>query len=160
MMEATRIYRIQPTITPSLAYAAGFQLGPTSTKLANIVRENGIVRLKSIHVVDASKQKPDLDLLFWNGLPTVSSTDRTAFTMTAAETQAKLAGQATVLNADYFNIANAAIATELNLTMIMQAVKQSSNPLGQDLWVSLVTRGTPTFTGTTDIAITMAFEVS
>lgn len=157
-MQPTRIYRINPVITAA-TYAAGDQLGPAATRLPNVVNENGIAILRTIHIVDKAKQSAAIDVVFWNALPTVTSTDKSAFSLSDVEVL-KFAGVQEIATTDYNGFALNSVGTVVDLKLILQAQKNTANELGKDLWVTLVSRGTPTYASTSDLALQLAFEIS
>lgn len=147
---------INPTITASVAYAAGNQIGLTAYQLPKVVRgPKDITLLQGIVIIDASNQKSAIDFLFWNSKPTgASGTDKAAFAITAADLKARYCGSVSVAAGDYISIGSAqGIATKAFQNVLVQSIQDTNNPDGKDIWVSMICRGTPTYSVATDLEI-------
>jgi hypothetical protein len=118
----------------------------------------GVTRLKGVKVVDKSKQKAAIDLMFFNSQPTVASSDNDAYDVTDAEMAAKYAGILSVASGDYKDIANSSVANVVPAQPILiQAERNTASPYGKSLWVAIICRGTPTYTSTSDLVIELEF---
>lgn len=160
MIMPTRIYSLNPTITPTVAYATGQQLGPTSVKIPSAVLQNGQALFNSLIIVDGGKQSAAIDLLFWSGNPTgITSADQGAFSAPAAEMAAKFMGAYSVLNTDYKSTALASVASLRNLNQLLFAASSNSNQSGRDLYLSLVVRGAPTYLTSKDLTLILGLLV-
>lgn len=161
-MDRLRSFRFNPTIDTSI-YAAGDQLGPKTTQIVGVA---GVglegpknVRLQSLILSDASKQKPQVDIVFWNSLPTIASVDNAAFDLTDAQAAAKFAGKISIVTADYLDSTSNSLGIKNFLNTLMKTAKNTDNPLGQDMWFTMVvTTGTPTFAALA-LQLELQFEV-
>ncbi len=131
------------TVTAASAYAAGNAVGGLIT-LATINRASGLsVYAQSVTVASKSLQAGQMDLVFFNANPTGSTcTDKTAFSIAAADA-AKVVGSAHV--------------SDWTASALGSVGQMQQPPIGiavpvTTLYACLVTRSTPTFTATTDIA--------
>lgn len=156
-------YIVSKRVTPVIqaaAYGAGDQLGPASTKLADVVSApQGVTRLVGIKVIDKAKQKSGIDILFFNSLPTNATADNAALDIADAEMAAKYVGVAAVATGDYKDLANSSIACVSPIQPIpMRAAQNTASPDGRSLWFTLCNRGTPTYTSTSDLILVLEFE--
>jgi len=135
---------VAQTVTASSAYTAGNAVGGLIT-LSNINRASGLsVFMQSIVVNSKSLQSAQLDLVFFNANPTGSTcTDKTAFSVATADA-AKLVGAAHV--SDW-------TASGLGSVGQMQQPPIGITPSGTAVYACMVTRGTPTFTATSDLTL-------
>ncbi len=137
---------VSPTITASSAYAAGQCLGPLMS-FANAARQSGgSLLVASLNIVDADKQNAPLDLVLFGAAPT-STTDKTTFAPSKADLQ-KVVG-VVPLGGYYSTFSTNSVASvpNVNLECILNA---TSTLTGQ-----LVCRGTPTYTTTSSIVVTI-----
>ena len=132
------------TVTASSAYTAGNAVGGLIT-LSNINRASGLsVFIQSVVVASKSAQTAQIDLVFFNANPTGSTcTDKTAFNVATADA-AKLVGAAHV--SDW-------TASALGSVGQMQQPPIGITPTGTAAYACLVTRGTPTFTASSDLTL-------
>jgi hypothetical protein len=135
-----------PTVTAASAYASGNAVGGLIT-LAAINRQSGAsIYVQSVTVASKSAQTAQFDLVFFNANPTASTcTDKTAFSVAAADAS-KLAGVAHV--------------SDWTASAVGSVGQMQQPPIGvpvpvTTLYACLVTRGTPTFTATTDVSVTV-----
>lgn len=150
---------LTPTITASAAYAAGNQLGPGSTQLVDVVKgPNHVTILKSIVVIDADNQKAAIDFLFFSSAPTVTGSDKAAFSISAAELKAKFVGAISLASGSYLSTAAQAVATVPGLDMLVQSKADTTNPFGKSLFMAMICRGTPTYTTTSSLVVDLCFQ--
>lgn len=140
----TSVSNVAVTVTAASAYVAGNAVGGLIT-LSNINRASGLsVFIQSVVVASKSVQTAQLDLVFFNANPTGSAcTDKTAFSVATADA-AKLVGAAHV--SDW-------TASALGSVGQMQQPPIGITPAGTAAYACLVTRGTPTFTATSDLTL-------
>lgn len=131
------------TVTAASAYVAGNAVGSLIT-LAGVNRVSGAsVYAQSVAVSSKSVQAGQMDLVFFNANPTSSTcTDKTAFS---------------VATADAAKIVGAAHVSDWTASALGSMGQMQQPPIGiavpaTALYACLVTRSTPTFTATTDIA--------
>ena len=155
-------YRKYLTFTPAIdtnAYAAGDQIGPGSTLLsAPVVGPNSLTMLQAVHLIDAAKQKAAIDLLFWNSAPTIASSDNNAFDITDAEAAARFVGYVSIAAGNYIDTSSNSLATVKGIALPVYGTKNGENPSGRNLWVSLVSRGTPTYGSASALKFILVFE--
>ncbi len=135
---------VAQTVTTSSAYTAGNAVGGLIT-LSNINRASGLsVFIQSVVVNSKSLQSTQFDLVFFNANPTGSTcTDKTTFSVATADA-AKLVGAAHV--SDW-------TASGLGSVGQMQQPPIGITPSGTAVYACMVTRGTPTFTATSDLTL-------
>lgn len=154
-----QIFTITPTISTTPAYTAGDCLGGLQT-ISNAARFSGgggVIR--SVTVLDKTQaQRSAFDIFLFNGSIT-ATTDNAAFAGSDAD-MAKCIGVISILTTDY----NTAFAgTPLNSVAFKPDTKTNTLPQAMaipyycsgstTLYAQLVTRGTPTYTSTTDIVV-------
>lgn len=98
-----------PTLDTSI-YASGDQMGSLMTISNFTDQSSGAVMLRSLVVVDKDKQKAAFDLLLFNALPTVASSDNAALDISDSEMASKFIGKISVAAADYTDLANSSYA--------------------------------------------------
>ena len=147
-----KLFNTAVTLTNTLpAYSSGDQIGSLQ-EIEFFPRELDLAELCSVTVVDKAKQKAAIDLLFFNENITVASTDNAAADVTDAQMAANCLGKISVAGADYVDLANSSVATVGNLKTIL---KNSSayKAKQKKLYMLVVSRGTPTYTSTSDLTI-------
>lgn len=148
----TRILSVTPTITSGSAYVSGYQLGGImSIPLA--VREEfnslqGQSQLVDITVLDNSSQNSAIDFFLFSSLPTLASSDHSAFDITDANLVATCIGVVSILGTTYSGTASNSVSSTTNLGKIIQVPSTKATP-ATTLYVVAVARGTPTYTSTT-----------
>lgn len=150
-----------PTITSGSAYAAGNQLGGIMT-FANVIRqETGLqfstCKLMEVTVLDADKQNSAIDIWLFNQSPTVTSADKQAFAMTAANQAAQCIGVVTIGSTTYSSAAAVSTATAVNLQKFIHIPGTVANPA--NVYAIAIVRGTPTYTTTTSVQFQFSFEI-
>jgi hypothetical protein len=138
---------VAQTVTASSAYVSGNAVGGLIT-LAGINRATGLsILVQSVLVTSKSAQTNPMDLLLFNASPTGSTcTDKTAVSIVAADA-GKLVGVAHVT--DWTSGGTASIG-QMNQPPIGIAVPATT------LYACLVTRGTPTWTSTSDVSVVVS----
>jgi hypothetical protein len=145
---------VTPTITAA-AYTAGKQLGGV-TKVPNVAANSGGGgTLVSIAVLDKANQKSALDVLLFNASPTLISSDTATFDISDAELVSKYLARVNVPSANY-KTNGASTNADAVVGNIWEKVQASANAL--DLYIVLVSQGTPTYTSTTDLVLKLGFE--
>lgn len=136
-----------PTITAGL-YAADDALGGKLT-FANAVRWTaGSGRIKKVIVVDLGSQDAVTDLVLFNQDFTATA-DNAAMDPSDGDV-ANCVGHISLVAADYATFANNSVATkEVDFPFVLT---------GTSLYGQLVTRGTPTYTSTSDIKVILVIE--
>lgn len=139
---------VTPTISSSPAYTAKDAVGSLMT-FANAVRASGGTgTLTSVQIVDKNNTPQDaaLDLVLFNATIT-GATDNAIFAPTDAEA-ATCIGIVPILASDYgdFSVNGIASRSGIGLDFVLA---------GTSLFGQLVARGTPTYSGTTDLVVTL-----
>ena len=130
----------------------GAELGATATTYADgdvignkIFIENimllfpGEATLMGITVQDLDNQSSALELILWSSNPTTTLTDGSAIDILDADLP-KHCGSANVAATDYQSYTDNAVGTVRNIGLPLGTDTQN------DLWMTLVSRGTPTYT--------------
>jgi len=131
-----------PTVSTTPAYTAKDAVGGLLT-FANAVRETGSSGvLMGVTVIDASQQRPSLELVLFDRTFT-ASTDNAIFDPTDADL-ANCLGVVAINSWADFNDNSVATVSGVSLPIVLS---------GTSLFGQLLTRGTPTFVATTDITV-------
>lgn len=130
----------------------GAEMGATATTYADgdvignkIFIENimllfpGEATLMSITVQDLDNQSSALELILWSSDPTTTLTDDAAIDILDADLP-KHCGSANVASTDYKAYTDNAVATVRNIGLPVGTDTEN------DLWMTLISRGTPTYT--------------
>lgn len=138
-----------PTITAAGIYAAKDVVGTLLT-FAGAARFNGGGgRVTSVQIVDKDQERADMDLILFDTVPTVAS-DNAAFDPTDAELS-NCIGWVPISAAYFTDFTDNSVAhIDLNLEYVLAATS---------IYGVLVARGTPTYTGTSDLVVTLTFAV-
>lgn len=138
-----RVLSDRAQITPTLdtsAYAANDQVSTIQTATFHFPVWNTL--LTQVVVVDKAAQKSALDLFFFTDSVTLAA-DQAAASISDADMAAYSIGVVNILAADYDDTAANSVATVVpNLRL------RGSNPKTGDIYVAVVSRGTPTYAAT------------
>lgn len=162
-LNITKTVVVTPTISTSPAYTAGDQLGGIMT-IPNVIRQDpqtgdGYIEIAGITLLDGGKQDAILDIWFFNQSPIVTSSDNAAFSMSDANQAAQCIGCVilTTSNGGYSDAALNSIGEWDNLNKILRVAGTQSAP--SSIFAIAITRGTPTYTTTTDLQFQFSFYV-
>jgi hypothetical protein len=141
---------VTPTVSTSPAYAAGDAVGgkQTFSSATRISAHSG--RVKSVIVTDLAKQNAVMDFILFNADPSGTTfTDNSALDVADADVS-KIFARVPLVDWCGFNDNSVCAVNNLSLDF-----KLSS---GSSIYGCLITRGTPTFAGTSDIVVTLVIE--
>lgn len=137
---------VTPTVSTTPAYTAKDAVGALLT-FSNAARASGgTIRIEALQVLDKGQQMKDLDLVLFDR--TLSApTDNSIFNPSDAEL-ATCVGVIPVSAGHYADLSTNSVASvvAIGLSVVLN---------GTDLFGVLVARGTPTYTSTTDIVVTL-----
>ncbi len=138
---------VTPTVSTSPAYTAKDAIGALMT-FSNAVRASGgTCRIESLQLEDKGQQMASLDLVLFDRSIT-APTDNAIF----APSDAELVNCVGVIPVGYYaDFSTNSVATVNNVGL-------SVSLNGTDLFGALVARGTPTYTSTTDIVVTLTIS--
>jgi hypothetical protein len=139
-----------PVISTS-AYAAGDQIGGINTIWPGITDKNITYVLQSISVVDKAGQEMEIEIHFFDSLPTVASVDNAAVNITDAELADKYAGSAIIKATDYqtFGGSSNSVGSVDNIGL---AVKPTTDGGGK-MYTVMVIRGAGDYASTSDLVV-------
>lgn len=143
-----------PTVSSGVAYSSGDQIGAVTKLTAVTDLDRGSVLLKTITIIDKDKQKSAMDFYFFDQDPTNTVADNSAADISDSELVLKCIGMVSVANTVYADLANGSVGTKPAIDLILKPGAARS----RDLWVLIVSRGTPTYTSTSGLAFKFAFE--
>lgn len=138
-----------PTISTSI-YASGDAISTIQT-LSNILRQSdqsGVLR--QVVIADADAQSAALDIVFFASQIS-GGTDNAAFAPSEADVKESV-GHISVAASDYAALGSRSVAT-VDASLDIQ-LENSRN-----LYFQIVSRGTPTYTGTDNLKIRLIFEL-
>ena len=142
-----RLVKVTPPISSGVAYTSGDQLGDVLTLSNALDTSSDTGAVLSVQVVDKAKQNSAFDIIFFNSLPTVTSADNDALSISDSEMADKYIGRVSVPAANYVNSAACSDATVLGIGLGVQGL------LTQHLYAVCQVLGTPTYTSTSDLVI-------
>ena len=136
-----------PTVTASSAYATGNQVG-TKLTLANAARvASGSGVIQSVILNSKSAQTAQFDVIFFSSDPTGTTfTDKTAVAVAVADFD-KVLGVAHITDWTAMGTTSVGTLTGVGLPFAL--------PSGTAIYAMIVVRGTPTFTFTTDLSLSV-----
>lgn len=155
-MQLVQVVTATPTITSGSAYASGNQLGGLLTLSG--VNNGGSAGCALIDVVvtDKAGQSAALDVLLFDASVTVGS-DKAAVAISAADLTAHCLGNLKVTAAMYSSAGTPSVAT-FNGSNMPLLLKPAAGQTGTGtLYAVLVSRGTPTYTSTSDLTVKFLF---
>lgn len=140
-----------PTVSTSPAYSSGDLIG-TKLTLANAARiAGGSGYLRSLVLTDKAKQSAQIDVVFFRTDPSNTTfTDNAALVVNATDLLT-IVGHVSIVTADWCAFNANSVATKAGLGLEYQLV-------GTSLYACLVSRGTPTYTSTSDLQLTIKVE--
>lgn len=140
---------VTPTVTASSAYASGNTLGGLLTLTGAMRTSGGTALLQKVVISNKSNQMAPTDILIFNANPSGTTvTDKTAVAVAVADFN-KVIGVVHVTDCTNIGTPSVCQASGLALSLIANG--------SADLYAVAVTRGTPTFTATTDVSISFVF---
>jgi hypothetical protein len=139
----TRFIQATPTVTSASAYASGNTVGGLLTFANACLYRTNKAQILSVKLYDKSKQGIDTDLVLFNATP-AAQTDKTAFNPSNTELLT-ITALIPITTHKSFS-ANGMSQTQ----SIIVPVNCTSS---QSLVGYLVTRGTPTYAGTSDLTV-------
>jgi len=159
-LKASRKIFTKPITTTAGAYALEDQIGQLQTLVGAADHKHQALKIESITVVDTEQQKSDLLILFFSKAPTITSTDNNTLAISDAELQAKLIGAIRVYSAEYQDVVGSSVAVVQypDIQVHPQDVPSGANE-GQDLYMLVLSKGTPTY-GASSTALTVHVGVS
>lgn len=136
---------VTPTVSSGSAYAVKDAVGALYT-FANAARASGgSGRVEKVSIVDKGQQMVALDVVFFKATFT-APTDNAVFDPTDAEL-GDFIGHVSIYSGDYADFNDNSVATKLcDLPFSLT---------GTDLFAAVVARGTPTYTSTSDLIVTL-----
>ncbi len=144
-VKAVRI-SVTPTVSTTPAYTAKDAVGAVMT-FSNAVRASGgSCRLEAVQVVDKGQQMASLELMLYDRAPATTPTDNAIYAPTDAELVNVLA-VVPIYPSDYSVLSTNSVASRLVGAELLLN--------GTDLFGILVTRGTPTYTSTTALIVSL-----
>lgn len=147
---------VQVQVTPTIAaaaYADGDMLHTGVIRLPNILKDKNTGEIVSAVIVDLGKQKSVLSLeLFSREITGGTLTINDPLDISDTEAAYHL-GSIPVAAADYKDFADNAIATVRNIGLAVKAYPSSGK--SRDLYMAVVSRGTPTYTSVADIIVSL-----
>ena len=147
---------VQVQVTPTIqaaAYADGDLLHAGVIQLPNILKYKQYGEIVSAVVVDLAKQKSALTLeIFSKEVTGGTLTINNPIDIDDAEALFHL-GSIPVAAADYKDFADSAIATVRNIGLAVKSYAASG--VSRDLYLAVVSRGTPTYVSTADIVVSL-----
>ncbi len=139
--------------TAAATYSGGDQVGVIK-ELVNAVEDCGAhATITSVTVFDDAQQDSQLDLFFFDSLPTVVSDDQDTSNISKADLFDKCLGFVSVLSANYVNLNGVAIVTVSNIKLKVRAAAKLKS-----IWVYVITRDTPTYASTTDLYLRVGLD--
>ena len=140
-----RVFEATITTSSSPAYTANDAVGGLVTINNFVLSADQAARLESVILIDKGAQKAQTDLFFYRSAVT-GGTDNAAYAPSDADA-AECIGYVAIAAADYKDHGTSnAVATKALVGLSFALPSKS-------IYVQAVTRGTPTYTGTSDLVL-------
>lgn len=147
----------QQLVVTAGAYSANDVVGGLLT-FANIPIPKPYLNVKGVTLTDRAGQAVRYDLVFFEDLPSGTYTNDAA--MNPSNDDLLLINPIIPLLAtDNFQFSGKGVSSLSNITVPVKTVKLEPRQTGRNLYVALVTRGTPTFSSTQDLYLKILAEV-
>ena len=138
---------LRPLVVASTtAYTAGDVIGGRIVLTNAVLQSGGAAVWDSVVLTDDSNQKPPLTILMYNAQPVAATADNAAFAWGSGDLD-RVVGKVNILAGDWETLGGNAVAAKGGLGFDVRAVG------GQDLYLYVVTTGTPTFGTNADLRI-------
>jgi hypothetical protein len=147
------------------AYQAGdvVQVGAAGIRVKRVCKYRR-QKLLDVLVREVGTQKAALTLLFFRSAPTVAAANA-AYVLSAADLL-NLVGKVNVLTTDYETVGGQSVAHVGNIWKVLEGWTGDTDPgTGKlddttvgDLWMVLVTTGTPTYGAASALSVELGFE--
>lgn len=156
VVAGAHLTRIQVTpVIDTAAYATGDCLGPLQTLTGAARFTGGTGRILAATILDKTQaQRAAIDLFFWDRSVTTAA-NNAPFTCSDADMVFCLGGFA-VATSDYNTAWPGTPANSIATKILAAPLPFVSN--GTTLFMQAIVRGTPTYTATTDIVISVVIE--
>jgi hypothetical protein len=141
-----QVFSQTPSVSAASAYTAGDAVGGKLTFSG--VPVTG--KIQGITFIDLDEEGPEFDVVFF-GADFTATADNAAFDITAGE-EANLIGTVNIASADFKDLGGLKVATKAGVNLPYQLASST----GSRIYAQLVTRGTPTYTATTDVTVKIA----
>lgn len=145
------VFEVTPTID-TLAYTAEDQVGGIQTITGCNAQGFDLGLLRSVTVVDESKQSAALNIFFFDELPTVASVNNGPIDIVDAQMTAKCIGHVAIAATDYKPVSGSSTAC-VRVEMPVKPAKVNST-----IYAVVSTTGTPTYGAADDLTFKYAFQ--
>lgn len=146
------VVSITPTVDTS-AYSSGDVISTVQTISEAALDTKGLSVLRTVLVTDLSNQKSALDLLIFNQAPGAMGADNTALDISTTQLGYMVA-RVSIPAANYNTLKSATNAEAmLNTEVLLPTFRGSRN-----LYMQIVSRGTPTYASATALTIKLIME--
>lgn len=151
----TKFVSASPTADTN-AYATGELIGGKLTFSPAVRSQTGTGYVVSVKVVDLSAQAADLELVIFSENPAATTfTDQAAFDIADADVS-KVVAVVALGSASRFAYADNGVKYVGSLLIPVQA--RSGDTFTKTLYGALLSRGTPTFAGASDLTVTLGIS--
>ena len=129
-------------------YASGDQLGGLMVFENTVDEQSGTGTIMSVSILDGDSQNAAIDILFFDAIPTITSSDNAALDISDSEMASKFLGAVSFAASDYKSLAANSYATSRTVGLFLRSTTRSvTNLTGTNVYAVLQSRGTPTFSG-------------
>lgn len=144
---------LDPTVDIAGAYASGDLVCEKLTLTNAVLREGGACAVEKVVVVDQAAQNAPIDLVFFDSDPTGTTfTENAALDVADADAD-RITGVVSVTAAMYAAFADNSAACWASTPVLLQAAAGS-----RDLYLAVVSRGTPTYVAAGDLRIRITLK--
>lgn len=149
---------VTPTVSTTPAYTATDNIGGVMSFTNMCSRQQGTFTIQNVQIIDSSKQKSAIDILFFTA--TVTATDNALFNPSGAQ-MLTCVGGVSIGTGDYIDTSAQSIATVRNIGLSIglgvSAPTQANTPETKNttLFAAMIARGTPTYATTSALQVTI-----
>lgn len=142
------VVAVTPTISSGVAYTSGDAVGGKMV-FSKATDQKRTALLASVVILDKAKQNSSLDLVCYSGDFTATA-DNAAYAVSDAD-NTKAVVAVSIPNTSYIDIGGSSLAIISGVSELFATTEDNS------LRCQLIARGTPTYTSTSDIQVTLTF---
>lgn len=143
MLKEARCLKKFSVATSDSAYTAGDQVGAL-TRIESVSSDRGgLARLESMTLVDVSKTKAELIVLFFSSDPGNASADKETLAVSPQAMASKFVGSVHIESEDYVDTAQASVVSLKNINLLLKTEGTRDRP--SDLYALVMSVATPDF---------------
>lgn len=157
MTTTQSILKVTPVINTA-QYTSGDQVGGILTVSNAAFDADRAVKLTHLTLIDMDEQDANLTLFLFDDLPTVSSANNDALSLSDAEILAKCVGLVSIGSSDYVDCAGSHIVQKTPNLLLRSVHTSTEARKSGNLYALLSTTSTPTYSAVSSLKLILGFD--